>query len=167
MPAEPTRLLVLPHFEPTGAPGFIEDSAGVILGLRTSTQRGEILKAIMESETFYFLESFETLEKLGVDTSRCIASGGGAKSPAWLQIKADIMGVPFEQSSDPEAGVLGAALIAGKAIGAFPTYEDACARFIRPGRVFEPDTNRHGLYREQFERYRQIYPRLKDLLRNA
>ena len=61
MPAMPSRLLVLPHFEPTGAPSFIEESSGVILGLRTSTERGEILKAIMECETFYFLECFENL----------------------------------------------------------------------------------------------------------
>ena len=164
MPAVPTRLLVLPHFEPTGAPDFIEDSSGVILGLRMSTRRGDILKAIMESETFYFLHSFQTLAAFGADTSRCVASGGGAKSPAWLQIKADILGVPFEQSSDPEAGVLGAALIAGRAIGQFSGYPEACARFIKPGRGFDPDPSRHGFYLEQFEKYRQLYPRLKDLL---
>jgi len=165
MPATPSRLLVLPHFEPTGAPGFIEDSSGVILGLRTSTERGEILKAIMECETFYFLESFKDLASLGVDTSRFVASGGGAKSSAWLQIKADIMGVPFERVADSEAGVLGAAMIAGKAVGEFSTYEEARARFVRTGQIFEPDMGRHSIYREQFERYRKLYPTLAGLLK--
>ena len=167
LPAAPTRLLVLPHFEPTGAPGYIEDSAGVILGLRTATTRGEILKAIMECTTFYFLECFDTLAQLGVDTSCFIASGGGAKSAAWLQIKADIMGVPYERAADPEAGVLGVALIAGVALGEFPSYADACARFIQPGRIFEPDMSRHAIYREKFQHYRELYPRLKDLLKTA
>jgi xylulokinase len=166
MAAAPSRLLVLPHFEPTGAPSFIEDSSGVILGLRTSTERGEILKAIMECETFYFLECFESLASLGVDTSRFVASGGGAKSSAWLQIKADIMGVPFERAADPEAGVLGVAMIAGKAIGEFSTYEEACTCFVRAGKIFKPDMKRHAIYREQFERYRQLYPRLIDILKN-
>lgn len=165
MPAGPSRLLVLPHFEPTGAPSFIEDSAGVILGLRTSTQRGEILKAIMEGETFYFLECFESLAALGVDTSRFVASGGGAKSSAWLQIKADIMGVPFERAAELEAGALGAAMIAAKAMGEVSTYEEACTRFVHPGRIFEPNMNRHAIYREQFESYRQLYPRLFDVLK--
>jgi xylulokinase len=91
MPSEPTRLLVLPHFEITGAPDFITDSAGVIAGLRTHTTRGEILKAMMESATFYFLESIHALKALGIDTSEFVATGGGAKSDPWLQIKADIL----------------------------------------------------------------------------
>ena len=164
MPSEPTRLLVLPHFEPTGPPHYIENSSGVILGLKTSTTRGDILKAIMESETFYFLECIEMLRPLGIDTSRFVASGGGAKSAAWLQIKADIMGIPYERASDPEAGVLGAVIIASKAVGNISTYEDACAHFVRPGPCFEPDPQRHVVYREQFEKYRQLYSRLKDLL---
>ncbi len=164
MPREPTQLLVLPHFEPTGPPHFIENSSGIVLGLRTSTTRGEILKAILESETFYFLECIEMLRPLGIDMSRFVASGGGAKSSAWLQIKADIMGIPYERASDPEAGVLGAIIIASKAVVAFSNYEDACAHFVRHGRCFEPDPNRHATYQDQFERYRQIYPRLADLL---
>ena len=164
MPSEPTRLLVLPHFEPTGPPGFIENSSGLILGLKTSTTRGDILKAIMECETFYFLECFEMLRPLRIDTSRFVASGGGAKSAAWLQIKADIMGIPYERASDSEAGVLGAVIIASKALGIFSNYTDACAHFVRPGTCFEPDSKRHSVYREQFEKYRQLYPRLSDLL---
>ena len=162
-PNTPSPLLVLPHFEPTGDPSFIEDSSGIILGLRTSTERGEILKAIMEGETFYFLQCLESLALLGVDMSRFFASGGGAKSSAWLQIKADIMGIPFDRAADREAGVLGVAMIAGKAVGEFATYEEVCACFVRAGRVFEHDLSRHAIYREQFERYRQLYPRLVDV----
>ena len=74
------------------------------------------------------------------------------------------MGIPYERASDPEAGVLGAVIIASKAIGGFSSYEDACAHFVRPGPCFEPNPQRHAVYREQFEKYRQLYPRLKDLL---
>ncbi|MBN2355189.1 hypothetical protein JXO59_03700, partial [candidate division KSB1 bacterium] len=93
MPTEPTMLLTLPYFEPTGTPHFITDAAGVILGLKTSTTRGEILKSLMECETLYFVESMLTLQAMGIDTSEFIATGGGAKSDAWLHIKADIFGV--------------------------------------------------------------------------
>ena len=164
MPSRPSRLLVLPHFEPTGAPGYIDSSSGVILGLKTATSRGEILKAIMECETFYFLDAMLALSDLGIDSSRYLASGGGAKSSAWLQIKADIMGVPIERGADPEAGVLGAAIIAGVAMGEYRSYEAACLNFLRPGVVFEPNLANRDIYREQFAKYRQIYPRLRELL---
>ncbi len=57
VPEEPTNLLVLPYFEMTGAPTFVSDASGAIVGLRTSTTRGEILKAILECETFYFADT--------------------------------------------------------------------------------------------------------------
>jgi xylulokinase len=164
MPKEPTSLLVLPYFEPVGAPKFILDASGLILGLRTSTTRGEILKAIMECETYFFLESLSPLRELGIDTRRFVASGGGAKSAAWLQIKADVMGLPFERSTAPEAGALGAAMIAGVGSGVFANYKEAVLRYAGRGEVFEPDPMRHRVYAEKYERYKELYPRLADIL---
>lgn len=164
MPAEPTRLLVLPHFEITGSPSFITDSAGVIAGLRTSTPRGEILKAIIEGATFYFVEGIEALKSLRIDTSEFVATGGGAKSDAWLQIKADIFGVPFIRPKFTECGMLGAAMLAGQATGAFASAQEAVQRFVRRERVFEPDAARHAIYRERYHQYQQVFPALKALL---
>jgi len=164
IPSEPTSLLVLPYFEPVGAPKFIQNASGLILGLRTSTSRGEILKAIMECETYFFLESLGPLRELGIDTRRFVASGGGAKSTAWLQIKADVMGLPFERATAPEAGALGAAMIAGLGSGVFASYEEAAERYVGRGEVFEPDSLRHRIYAEKYERYKELYPRLADIL---
>jgi len=167
MPKDPTQLLVLPYFDPVGTPHFMENTSGLIMGLKVSTSRGEILKAIMECETLYFLESLRAIGKLGVDTSRFIATGGGSRSSAWLQIKADVIGVPFERSPIGEAGTLGAAMIAGVATGLLPSYEDTIARFVSEGEVFEPDPVRHEFYMEKYEKYAKIYPRVSDLLETA
>ena len=164
MPDEPTGLLVLPHFEMTGPPHFAADSAGVIVGLRTSTTRGEILKAIMESVTFFFVESLEALRRMGIDASEFIATGGGARSDAWLQIKADVFGVPFVRPRVTEGSTLGAAMLAGLATGVIESPADAAARFVAPERTFEPDPSRHRLYRERIERYGQLYPLLREFL---
>ncbi len=164
MPAEPTSLLVLPYFDVTGAPTFVEDASGVILGLRTSTTRGEIYKAIMEGETYYFVESMQFLKDRGVDTSEFVATGGGATSDAWLQIKADVLGVPFVRCENTEAGTAGAAMMAGLATGVFARPEEATRAFVRLGRRFEPDSAQHEQYREQHERYLQLYPSLRELL---
>jgi len=167
MPEEPTRLLLLPHFDPVGTPHFIDDSSGLILGLKTSTTRGEILKAIMECETLYFVESLRAIASLGIDTSRFVATGGGARSSAWLQIKADIIGVPFERSPIGESGTLGAAMIGAVAIGAIPSYEEAVSRFVRHGELFEPNPRRHEAYREKYELFAQLQPKFQDLLKKV
>ena len=164
MPAEPTRLLTLPHFEMTGPPWFTADSAGVVLGLKTSTTRGEILKSIMESVTFYFVESVEALRDVGIDTSEFIATGGGAKSDPWLQIKADIFGVPFVRPRETEGSLLGAAIMAGVATGVFGSPAEGVARLVSRERVFEPDPARHRIYRERLAKFQQLYPLLKDFL---
>jgi xylulokinase len=164
MPAEPTRLLTLPYFEMTGPPEFVSDAAGAIIGLTTSTTRGEILKSILECETLYFVDSVQALADVGIDTSRFVATGGGAKSDAWLQIKADVFGVPFVRNQVTEAGMLGAAMLAGIATGEFGTASEAAERFVQEQRIFEPDDRRHRAYQDKLESYRLLLPTLRDLL---
>jgi xylulokinase len=161
MPPEPTNLLVLPHFETPVCPRTLEDSAGVIAGLRTETTRGEILKAVMEGETFYFAELMDTLGRLGIRPREFIASGGGARSDAWLQIKADVFGLPFVRPRITEASTLGAAMLAGLATGAFASPGEAASRFVARECTFEPDARRHELYHERLAIYRALYPAVR------
>lgn len=167
MPAEPSRLLVLPYFEMTGPPGFVPDAAGAIVGLKMDTSRGEILKAIMESVSFYFAEATNALKAVGIDTSAFIATGGGAKSDAWLQIKADVFGVPFLRPRYADGSVFGAAMLAGLATGKLTSPAEAVAQWVKIERAFEPDAKRHARYREKQAAYRQLYPTLEPLLRGA
>ena len=164
MPPDPTRLLALPHFDITGAPDFISNSAGVIAGLRTSTARGEILKALIEGATYYFVESLDALKKLRIDTSEFIATGGGAQSDAWLQIKADILDVPFVRLRHTECGLAGAAMLAGLATGVYASPAEAAACFVQRDRVFTPDPARHRQYHDRYRQYRRLYPALQDIL---
>jgi xylulokinase len=164
MPEEPTGLFVLPYFQPTGSPGYISDASGVIAGLKMNTSRGAILKAIMESVTYYFAEGITSLGRMGINTSRFIATGGGAASDPWLQIKADILGVPFMRPGTTECGLIGTAILAGTACGVFGTPGEGAASMVKPGRIFEPDSGRHETYRGRLEKYRTLYPTMKGFL---
>jgi xylulokinase len=164
MPAGPTGLLVLPHFEAPLWPRYMPDTSGVIVGLHTSTQRGEILKAIMECETFYFVESIEALRRMGIDLKGFVAAGGGAKSDRWLQIKADIFGIPFVRLRNSEGGLAGAAMLAGIATGLYKSPADAVTAFVHQDRTFEPDGRTHELYRAKYDLYRELYPATSSLL---
>lgn len=164
LPEAPTRIIVLPYFEPSGAPQFVTDASGVIAGLKMNTTRGEIFKAIMESVTFYFVDSLETLGKMGIDTSGFVATGGGAKSDRWLQIKADIFGVPFMRPRITECGTVGCAILAGTATGLFKNVAEGVSLFVKPDRTFEPDASRNAIYRGQYGRYRELFKVMRPVL---
>jgi len=164
MPTDPTKLFVLPYFEQTGSPGFVADASGVIVGLKLNTTRGEILKAIMESVTFYFAENVAGLKEMGIDTSEFVATGGGARSDSWLQIKADIFGVPFVRPRVTECGILGAAILAGASTGVFGAVDEAIDVFVHGDRVFEPDAGRHAIYRDRLQAYGELFPLMRDYL---
>lgn len=164
IPDDPTKLFVLPHFETTGSPGFISDSSGVIVGLKLTTSRGEILKAILECITFYFVESISALREMNIDTSEFVATGGGAKSDAWLQIKADILGVPVVRPKITECGLLGTAILAGVATGVFSSVDEGVSQFVERDMVFEPDSGRNAIYEERLSMYGELYPTMRGYL---
>jgi xylulokinase len=165
MPVDPTRLMVLPYFDVTGPPEFVGDASGVIAGLKMGTTRGEILKAILEGETFYFSAGLEALRDLGISTTEFVATGGGARSDRWLQIKADIFGVPFVRPRFTEGSLLGAAILAGVSTGVFSGVDEGVQRFVSRERVFEPDSGRHAIYRERHEQYRALFPLMRGYLK--
>ncbi len=164
MPDAPTRLFTLPYFEMTGSPHFIRNASGAIIGLKTQTTRGKIFNSIMESITFYFADSLKSLRSMGIDTSGFVASGGGARSDAWLQIKADIFGVPFIRPRFTECGLAGTAILAGTAEGTFDSPAQGAATLFRTQKTFDPDPIRHRIYRERCEEYNQLFPLLKDFM---
>ena len=110
------------------------------------------------------MNSIDALHRLGIDTTEFIASGGGAKSNTGLQLKADILGIPFVRPRITEASLLGAAMLSGLATGLFKTTEEAVGLFVKWDRVFEPDARRHTIYREKHLLYQQLYPSLKPIL---
>jgi xylulokinase len=165
MPRGPSSIMALPHWSTTGPPEFISDSCGLLAGLRLETSRGDILKGLLEGVTFYLKECVESLPAVGIEIADLCAVGGGSKSDAWIQLSADIMGRPFVRPKIAEAGILGAAIIAGTGQGIFPTLEDGVKAMVRLDRTFTPDPQQQKLYERWFEMYTHLWPLTKDYLR--
>ncbi|MFU8773373.1 MAG: FGGY-family carbohydrate kinase, partial [Anaerolineales bacterium] len=161
------KILVLPHFAPTGPPHFINDSCGVVLGLSLDTQRGDILKGIVESTAYYLKEVVMSLPEIGLQVNSFRAVGGGSKADIWVQICADIFNRPFIRPTVTEAGTLGAAIIAGVGSGTFSNYSEGVAAMVHEQKTFEPDQSRQQEYAENFERYRQLWPLMADYVRDV
>ena len=165
MPPNPSGILVLPHFAPTGPPAFISDSSGLIAGVRLETSRGEILKGILEGITFYLKECVDSLPPTEIEIAEYRVAGGGSKSDRWVQLCADILGRRFVRPAITEAGALGAAVIAGVGSGLFPSFESGVEAMVRLERTFEPDSHQHRLYADWFELYKQLWPTTAQYLR--
>jgi len=163
MPGEPTDLLFLPYFTSTGTPYFDPDPTSAIVGLHLGTTRGQLVRALLEGLSYEIRLNIELLTEAGIELEELRAVGGGAKSERWLQIKADIFNRRVVSLETSEAACLGVALLAGVAAGAYESLEEAVAASVHPVRTYEPDPARTRYYDEQFARYRDLYPLLRQL----
>src|SRR5579862_2871649 len=164
IPRDPTSIFILPHFTATGTPHFDTNSKGVIAGLRLSTTRGEIVRAVLEGVTYEMALNASVLGDCGAEIASFRAIGGGAKSATWMQLKADLLGKPVHAMRVPEAVCLGAAILAGAGTGRYPSAREASLRLSKTERTYRPDPRKSAIYAERFRRYRELYPALKTWL---
>lgn len=153
----PTGIFVLPHFSGSGTPYLDFNSKGVIAGLTLDTDRFQLYKAILEGTALETRINLECMENCNIviDELRCI--GGGSRSDVWLQIKADVTGKKITALEVPEAGCLGAAILAGIACGAFSNVEEAVEKYVKIKCEFFPHKELHEKYNDIFNRYRNVY----------
>jgi xylulokinase len=156
--AGPTGLLVLPHFAGAGTPTFDTASKGAIVGLTFSTTRADLAVAILEGLTYELRLNLDLLREGGVAIDVLRAIGGGARSERWLQLKADVTGIPVITPRITEAAAFGAALLAGTGAGLWATAAEGAERFLELTDRYDPDPARHAAYSEVYERYRELYP---------
>ncbi|HVO39670.1 MAG TPA: FGGY family carbohydrate kinase [Spirochaetia bacterium] len=164
MPADPPDVVVIPRFAPMGPPDFAADAAGVIAGMTLETTRGDILRALIEGTLFHVRDMVDSIASAGVAIDEFRAVGGGSKSAAWVGMCADIFGRPVVRPRVTEAGCLGAAVIAGIGCGQFPGFSEGVRDMVSLGDRIECSPGRRDRYEERYQRYRGLWPRLKDYL---
>ena len=165
MPEKPTDLLVLPHFAGAATPYMDNESVGAVLGLKTSTTKGELAKGIIEGMNYEMLINLKCLEKAGFKVEMLYASGGLSKSDKILQIKADILGIPVTRLKNSETGTVGTAILGGIAMGIYKDFDSAIATVVRTDKVFVPDMEKHKLYMNQFKKYEKLYLAVKGVIK--
>ena len=132
-----TGILFLPYLVGTNAPEFDREATGVFYGLRQEHTNIQMAKAVMEGVCFVLRKNVEDILSKGTKISSIVATGGGAKSPVWCQLQADITGLPVEVPAVTEAGCLGAAMIAAWNEGQYPDLATA-AKDVKMVRRYEP-----------------------------
>jgi sugar (pentulose or hexulose) kinase len=113
--------------------------------------------------TYMLRRNVETLEALGVEVQEIRALGGGARSPLWNQIKADVLGRPVVTLTAEEVACLGAAILAGTAVGFYPSPEEAAQKLVTVQGRWEPDPTNKPIYDHSYRMYVRLYDSLEEL----
>jgi xylulokinase len=156
--------LFLPHLEGERAPLWDINSRASFAGLNSSMAAAELTKAVFEGVAYSARLAIDSLE-----ASACLRpaeinhSGGGAASDIWCQIRADVLGRPIKRMKMRDAGVLGAALMAGTGVGVFGSLGEAAKNFVVMDQVFEPDAKEMSRHDVGFEKYKLLYRQLMPL----
>ncbi len=161
---EPTGLLVLPHFAGAATPYMDNGSRGAILGLTTDSRPADIYRACMEGVVYEMRLNHEELKKSDVRFKRLNATGGGAKSKVWMQMKADILNMPVTALETVDAGTIGSAMLTGMAIGIFSDIKDAASKMVVEKETYYPRAEMHAKYTEIYNRYARVYQAVRPLM---
>jgi xylulokinase len=153
---KPSTVIVTPHFAGMGTPGFDPHARGVMSGLGLDTGRAEIVRGILDGLAYELRLNIEGLEELGFSVEEICCVGGGAKSDAWLQLKADITGKRVQAPRIVEASCTGAAILGGVGVGRFETTEQAATAWSAERRVFAPDSQKYAAHQEPYAKYIRI-----------
>jgi xylulokinase len=151
-------LLFLPYLTGERTPHLDPGARGAFFGLTSRHNLGHLTRAVMEGVAFSLRDSLEIMLALGTNPTQIRATGGGARSPLWRQLLADVFGRPIVRTMAEEGPASGAALLAGVTAGVFENVEEACAGVgLRPD-VCEPEAGRARLYNDYYAAYRELYP---------
>ena len=151
-------LTVLPFLAGERCPGWRGDARAAIVGLSSGTRPIDIVRAGLEAVAYRFALIHDLLRPAAAPGHRIVASGGALlASPAWIQLIADAIGEPVVSSDEEQASARGAALLALEGVGSIRDLGESPARF---GEIYEPDPERHALYREARGRQARLYDAL-------
>lgn len=155
-PAEPTDLMLLPFLQGMGGTPDVDAGAtGLIAGLTTQTRLPDLYRALLEGVTYEMRYNQEKLLENGVRFQRLYACGGGAKSPIWLQIKADILGCEIIPVKSDETGAMGSAILGIAAVTGESPFAVA-KRFWQYGEPIQPNPEHQTIYNKKYKMYKTL-----------
>jgi sugar (pentulose or hexulose) kinase len=158
-------LLLLDHFQGNRTPHVDALSRGAFVGLTLAHSMPHLFRATIEGICFGSRAIFERMAQAGFTASEITIGGGATASDLWLQLHADIAGLPVSVPEASEAPSLGAAILAATGAGYFNSIDEGIAAMVRPGRCIEPRPRESAMYDDLFERYEKLYPALRPFCR--
>ena len=157
------HVFFLPYLMGERSPINDTNARGTFIGLTIDSTRADMTQAVLEGVAFAIRDSLEVARSLGLDIKKSRICGGGAKSPLWRKILANVCGLELERIESEEGPGYGGAILAAVACGEYANVEEAAAKLVKVTETVHPDPELTGRYEEQYQRFRRIYPAMKEL----
>ncbi|MCM1103671.1 MAG: xylulokinase [Clostridium sp.] len=153
----------LPYLMGERSPHNDPDARGTFIGLSMDTSRADMTQAVLEGVAFALRDSFEVAKALGVNIERTKICGGGAKSPLWKKIIANVLGIKVDVIESEEGPAMGGAMLAAVACGEYASVEEIAGRLVKVVDTVEPEPELVAKYEARYQKFKQIYPACKEL----
>lgn len=153
----------LPYLMGERSPINDTDARGMFIGLSMDTTRGDLVQAVLEGVAFAIRDSLEVAGALGIAIHRSKLCGGGARSPLWRRIIANVLNITLEIPQIEEGPGYGGAMLAMVGCGTYESVQAAVDALTHTSGTVEPEPELAARYEERYRRFRQIYPAVKAL----
>ena len=157
------HVFFLPYLMGERSPINDTDARGTFIGLTMDSTRADMTQAVLEGVAFAIRDSFEVARTLGLDIKKSRICGGGAKSPLWRKIMANVCGLELERIESEEGPGYGGAMLAAVACGEYASVGEAAGKLARVTETVPADPEIAARYEEQYQQFKQIYPAMKAL----
>ena len=159
------RVYFLPYLMGERSPINDTDARGTFIGLSMDTSRADMLQAVLEGVAFAIRDSFEVARSLGIDIRRSKLCGGGARSPLWRTIFANVLNIALDIPQTEEGPGYGGAMLAMVGCGAYESVEACAQALVHVKETLEPDPALAARYEERYQQFKAIYPAMKPLFK--
>ena len=159
------RVFFLPYLMGERSPINDTDARGTFIGMTMDNTRADLTQAVMEGVAFAIRDCLEIARSQGIRIEKSRICGGGAKSPLWRKMFANICNLDIESIAAEEGPGYGGAMLAMVACGEYPDVKAIAEQFVKVIRVEKPDPELAALYEDRYQRFRAIYPSVKELFR--
>jgi xylulokinase len=156
-------LLWTPYLMGERTPHLDPHIRGALVGLAAHHGRGHIVRAVLEGVAFSLRDTFTIFSELQIPVERIRLGGGGARSPLWRQIQANVYGHAVETVAADEGAAFGAAVLAGVGARIWSSVDEACDALVQTGTRTPAEPDIVKAMNAQYELYRRVYPALRGI----
>ncbi len=157
------RVFYLPYLMGERSPHNNPDARAMFIGMSMDTTRADMTQAVLEGVAFGLRDSLEVARRLGIEIRRTKICGGGAKSPLWKKIIANVLNLEVETIESEEGPALGGAMLAAVGCGAYPDVQSVASQVVKVTDVILPEPELVAKYEARYQHFRRIYPAVKGL----
>ena len=153
----------LPYLMGERSPINDTNARGTFIGMTMDTTRADLVQAVLEGVAFAIRDSVEVARSLGVVINSSKICGGGAKSPLWKRIMANVLNVTLECPVSEQGPGMGGAMLAMVACGAYGSVQEVCDRFVQVASTVDPEPELVAKYEMRYQQFKKIYPACREL----